>query len=93
MSGDQPITEPPILKNFSEDHINELVVGNTEKLESFRKLPCHTQPVERCIKMVTEASKQVCGQTKRDAAIAMKVKGRNIVPKFDTKSDFSFGNV
>ncbi|KAK4875539.1 hypothetical protein RN001_011961 [Aquatica leii] len=30
------------------------------------KFPCHTQAVERCIKLVTEASSLVCGAEARD---------------------------
>ena len=47
-------TEPPLLKDFSNEELqkfakNPLVV----------RVPCHSQAVERCIKLVSEPSKQV----------------------------------
>ncbi|KAF2903508.1 hypothetical protein ILUMI_02675 [Ignelater luminosus] len=36
--------------------------------------PCHTQAVERCIKLVTEASQAVCGDDVRDGFIGVRLK-------------------
>ena len=57
-------TEPPLLKDFSNKELqkfdeNPLVV----------RVPCHSQAAERCMKLVSEASKQVYGQESRDGYI------------------------
>ena len=58
-----------------------------ESLE-FEKLPCHTQAVERCIKLVTEASIAVCGAAARDGLIRVRNNARKKMLKFETKNDF-----
>ncbi|KAK4879050.1 hypothetical protein RN001_004865 [Aquatica leii] len=52
------------------------------------KFPCHTQAVERCIKLVTEASSLVCGAEARDGFIRARISSRTAMPKFNTKSEF-----
>lgn len=53
------------------------------------KLSCNTQPVERCVKLVTEASKSVCGEHRRNGFIINTLESRKIMPIFRTKSDFN----
>jgi hypothetical protein len=55
---------------------------------NLKKLPCHTQAVERCVKLVTEASAAVCGTAARDGFIRVRNEARKKMPKFDTKNDF-----
>ena len=59
-------TEPPLTFNLLNrslmKYVNEISTPNIE-LENY---PCHTQAVETCIKLVSEASERVCGLTKRD---------------------------
>lgn len=52
--------------------------------------PCHSQAVERHIKLVTEASVSVCGEKPRDGFIRCRLKSRCEIPKFETKSQFFF---
>lgn len=64
-------TVPPILRKF-EFCSNDANYYAKKKLNKynlefdFAKLPCHTQSVERCVKIVTEASKSVCGEERRN---------------------------
>ncbi|KAK4871690.1 hypothetical protein RN001_015814 [Aquatica leii] len=60
---------------------------NTKEIEIL-KFPCHTQAVERCIKLVTEASSLVCGAEARDGFIRARISSRTAMPKFNTKSEF-----
>ena len=46
---------------------------------------CHTQSTERCVKLVTEAAAQVCGQEARDGIIRSKLHSREEMPKLTTK--------
>lgn len=86
------ITEPPILRNYSAsdlwDMANYYNDSSVIYTSESRKLPCHNQAVERCIKVVTEASLTVCSPDSRDGLIRNKLKSRNIMPKFLTKSQF-----
>lgn len=81
------VTEPPITRKFSTEDLREMIAEIPEKINLF-KMPCHTQAVERCVKLVTEASLAVCGSDARDGFIRNRILGRQILPKFDTKTDY-----
>ena len=59
---------------------------------SFSKIPCHTQAVERLVKLVTEASKAVCGRKSRDGFISARIASRQLMAKFESKRDFTHFN-
>ncbi|CAG9826901.1 unnamed protein product [Diabrotica balteata] len=59
------ITEPLLTKCISNEELEEMILDIPAEIEIL-KYPCHTQAVERCIKLVTEASVTVCGNTARD---------------------------
>ena len=86
----EAISEPPVTSGISDDDLLKFI--NTKETPSiaFPRLPCLTQAVVRCIKMVTEASAAVCGAERRDEYIKVKMKSRGIMPFFNTKSDYVF---
>ena len=51
--------------------------------------PNHTQSVERCIKLVTDASKAVYGYDAQDGFIRARISSRTVMPRFDTKKQFA----
>lgn len=57
-----------------------------------QKLPCHSQAVERCVKVVTEASKHVSSESQREGYIIAKVRHRCQMPSFVTKKQFTMGD-
>ena len=57
------LTEPSLTHSISDDEINHLIIPKEKK--NFPHLPCNTQAVERCVKLVTGASSLVCGQNSR----------------------------
>ncbi|KAK4873060.1 hypothetical protein RN001_015089 [Aquatica leii] len=71
---------------ITEDY--NLVYNNVPEEIEILKFPCHTQAVERCIKLVTEASSLVCGAEARDGFIRARISSRTAMPKFNTKSEF-----
>lgn len=79
---------PPILRNLSEDEIKEIINSATKPVREMQKFQCHTQAVERTVKLVTEASSKVCGFVNRDGYIRSTLKSRSTMPQFSTKSDF-----
>jgi len=84
------VSDPPILRHFSFEDLVEKVRSKDNFIERF---PSHTQSVERCVKMVTEAAAYVCGEDNRDKAIRAKLFGRKINPKFETKSDYNVSTI
>ena len=79
---------PPMLRDLSEDDIKSLINSDTKTIREIQKFPCHTQAVERCVKLVTEASNKVCGHEARDGYIRATLKSRSVMPHFSKKSDF-----
>ena len=55
------VTVPPLLTDISEQQRKVLVAGHSPPAIEFENFPCHTQSVERCAKIVTEAAASVCG--------------------------------
>jgi hypothetical protein len=80
------VTEPPLLADV--DSIEMLVASGETPVIDFPKYPCHTQAVERCVKLVTEASASVCGEMARDGFIRVRLESRKLMPYFNTKADY-----
>lgn len=84
------ITEPPLTTKFSQQELQALAENGEHSAlwhsEQF-SIPCHTQAVERCVKLVTECSAQVTDK-RRDGVIRTKFKSRSIMPLFTSKSKY-----
>lgn len=82
------LTPPPIISKVSTQSLEELI--NTIVLPEFEliKFPCHTQSVERIVKLVTESCTKVCGEENRDGFIRTTLLSRSTMPSFDYKSQF-----
>jgi hypothetical protein len=78
------VTEPPLT---SDKPVDELI-ENISETPNFAQYPCHNQAVERCIKVVTDASLKVCGQEARDGYIRAKLEARKKLPIFDNKAQY-----
>jgi hypothetical protein len=79
------ITEPPLTTDILEEHV-KLFVTSGEPPKA--NLPCHTQAVERCVKLVTKSPAAVCGAKSRDVFIQSRLESRLIMPPFNTKPDY-----
>lgn len=82
------ITEPPLTLNVSDEDLKVIVKNGLGTFQDIVKFPCHTQAVERCVKLVTEASSSVCGENKRDGFIRARLLSRQQMPNFNTKKEF-----
>lgn len=82
------VSDPPILAHITDEEIEMFVAGGSVPAIDFPKYPCHTQAVERCVKLVTEAASSVCGVRARDGFIRVRLESREIMPYFNTKSDY-----
>ncbi|GBN03242.1 hypothetical protein AVEN_229021-1 [Araneus ventricosus] len=77
-----------MLPDLSENDIKSLINSDTMPIRDIQKFPCHTQAVERCIKLVTEASNKVCGREARDGSIRATLKSTSVMLNISKKSDF-----
>lgn len=66
---------------ITEEHIT--LIG-----EPGSRFMCHTQAVERAVKLVTDASTAVCGESARDGFIRARIESRAIMPSFNTKKEY-----
>ena len=82
------ISEPPLLADVRLEDIELFVAGGSVPVMDFPKYPCHTQSVERCVKLVTEAALSVCSTATRDGFICVRLESRQIMPYFNTKSEY-----
>ncbi|GBL73401.1 hypothetical protein AVEN_159413-1 [Araneus ventricosus] len=84
---------PPMLPDLSEDDIKSLMNSDTTPIREVKKFPCHTQAVERCIKLVAKASNKVCEREAKDGHIRATLRSRatssrSVMSNFSKKSDF-----
>ena len=77
-------SEPPLTASFSDHDLSDLIRNPL----SIPRFTCHSQAVERAIKLVTEAAGTVIGPEVRDGYIRQKIKSRREISKFDSKKDF-----
>src|SRR5437867_9691702 len=84
-----PISEPPVIKAMTDAELKDLITMEVTPTVIFPKFPCHTQAVERHVKLVNEAVKAVCGQKSRDGFIRARVASRQLMPTFESKCEFS----
>ncbi|BES87539.1 Hypothetical protein NTJ_00345 [Nesidiocoris tenuis] len=80
------VLEPQSTIHFSESELTD-IADSGRKLSIF-DVPCHSQAVERNVRLVTEASSSVFGPKARDGFIRNRIRSRKDMPKFETKRDF-----
>lgn len=81
------ITVPPLVSRVKYEELKD-IRNSTIGMEIY-KVPCHSQAVERAVKIVTEASALVT-QKKRNGFILSRQKSRTDMPKVNSKKDFVF---
>ena len=83
---EENITEPPLTRGIPDEELDFLIESKGQR--EFPIFPCHTQAVERCVKLVTEASSLVCSSDARDGLILSRIESRQKMPSFETKRQF-----
>ena len=82
-----PISEPSIIKAMTDAELRDLITTEVTPTFMFPKFPCHTQAVERHVKLVTEVAKD-CVWTEI-ARWLHPCTRRQLMPTFESKRDFS----
>ena len=75
---------PPILQFLTRTEIEDIIQAPYK----FPSFPCHSQSVERCVKLVSEASLRVSDYENRHGFILSTQKSRSEMPTFESKQDF-----
>lgn len=84
------VTVPPLLSNIKVEDLFHL--WKSPRGDFFKLIPCHSQAVERSVKVVSEASRAV-SQKRRQGYILSKIYSRNEMPIFNTKREFNFNKI
>ena len=84
---DENVTEPPCTLHIKNEDL-QIFVDNRLKNHEIFQFPCHTQVVERCIKVVSKTSSKVCNEESREGYIHNVFNAYQIMPKFDCKKQF-----
>lgn len=77
------VSEPPLTCSLSTSEVKNFINAPME----VPNWPCHTQSIERVVKMVTEASARYYSQEKRDGGIRAQETSRRLMSKNDSKQD------
>jgi len=71
---------------LTEEQLDNLATSGESSLV-LTKVPCHSQAVERHVKLVMEAAAKVCGEKARHEAILAKLKSIKKMPHAESKKD------
>ena len=83
------VTPPSIFNKKTAGGVKKLLEDPIPIDRTFTKFPCHTQAAERTVKLVTEASKKVCGHIKRDGFNYSTLKSRMAMTEFRYKREYN----
>ncbi|ESN95353.1 hypothetical protein HELRODRAFT_179421 [Helobdella robusta] len=84
---ERQVTVPPVLRDVTNDELEKMAKDGSLKIVDF---PCHTQSVERCVKLLTEASQSVTNVNSRDGFVRTTLQSRVEFPIFGHKNKFKF---
>lgn len=87
---DIDLTAPPLLSQIPTSEISGRIFEVDYALLPLINVPCHTQAVERHVKLVTEASQSVCGDRARNGFIRNRIASREQMSTFNNKKDYRF---
>ena len=83
------VWEPSILSRISTAKLEDIC----SVPHIFPKFPCHSQSVERAVKLVTEAAGKVCGGEKRHDHIVTVIACRKARAPFMSKKSYKYSNI
>ena len=83
ISWSQGVSEPPLTCFLSTSEVKNFINIPMQ----VPNWPCHTQSIERVIKMVTEASAKYFSPEKRDGAVKVQATSRRLMLKNESKQD------
>ena len=85
---DSITTAPPLLRNLSNQTLKSLAENPVDCETELVAIPCHSQAVERLVKLVSEASFSISDANQRDGMVKATLRSRSAMSAFNTKSEF-----
>ena len=79
---------PPMLKNLSSEEVDAWATEESPEKYPLLKIPCHSQAVERHVKLVSDASLKTSSVKERDGMIRATKHSREKIPRFGSKKDY-----
>jgi len=80
---------PPLLSHLTLDEITSAV--NAGSINTFIEgIPCHSQAVERHVRLVTKAARSVCGENRRNLMVKNTIESQSKNSSFDSKCKYNF---
>ena len=80
--------EPILTCSYSTEDLRTYTVENIDIFD-FPDIPCHSQHVERTIRLVSETATKLADPKERDQRIRMTIHFRKCMPHFNSKQDFT----
>ena len=80
--------DPPMMKNLSNEEVDAWVSLENPRKYPLLELPCHTQAVERHIKLVSEASAKAVSAEAKDGIVKTTIRSRIQIPSYCSKKDY-----
>ena len=80
--------EPILTRSYSTEDLRTYTVENIDIFD-FPDIPCHSQHVERTIRLVSETATKLADPKERDQRIRMTIHFRKCMPHFNSKQDFT----
>ena len=87
--GQVQVVEPSILSRIGTDKLDQTVLNPI----TFPDFPCHSQSVERAVKLVPEAASKACGPDRRHIHIASVIASRKARKPFKSKKHYKYTNI
>ena len=84
---EKSLIEPPLIKKISTEELNKFA-----KNPPTIRIPCHSQGVESCIKIGTEASQEVYGSDSRNGYIRPKIESRPKFQQIEVSKTLTYGS-
>ena len=83
------VFEPALLSEISNDELFQSIQAPL----NFPNFPCHSQSVERAVKLVTEAAFKVCGADRRHNHIVSVLASRKARKPFKSKKHYKYSSM
>ena len=73
---------PPILNHLSDNEVNKFAETPVPEKYQLPAVPCHSQAVERHVKLVSQASKKASSTGQVDGIVRSTLASREAMPSF-----------
>ena len=80
--------DPPLLKAVTDEEVNHLAENPLPAKYELPPVPCHSQAVERHVKLVSQASKKASSAEQVYGIVRATLLSRQKMPTFDSKREY-----